>query len=119
MLSEVAGASQLELFDRLLAKPMRIATITWLRDGDAYGGAGTCSRRRLREVRAADGEQRPLEREADRQPDGCAAPRPTPHLNASQQYGFLWNSVAYDYNGRKIRAFLRRQWRQVSREFPT
>jgi len=30
---------------------------------------------------------------------------PLRNLNAVQQYGFLWNSVEYDYNGRKIRAF--------------
>src|SRR5207244_4982907 len=30
---------------------------------------------------------------------------PLLHLTPTQQYGYLWNSVAYDYQGRKIRAF--------------
>jgi CubicO group peptidase (beta-lactamase class C family) len=30
---------------------------------------------------------------------------PLRDFSPTQQYGFLWNSVAYDYNGRKIRAF--------------
>ena len=29
-----------------------------------------------------------------------------------QTYGYLWNSIAYDYKGRKLHAYLRRrQWR--------
>ncbi len=30
---------------------------------------------------------------------------PLRDLTPTQQYGYLWNSVAYDYHGRKIRAF--------------
>jgi CubicO group peptidase (beta-lactamase class C family) len=30
---------------------------------------------------------------------------PLRDLTPTQQYGYLWNSVAYDYQGRKMRAF--------------
>src|SRR2546425_1274008 len=41
LLAKVAGKPQLELFDRLLARPMRMRNYYLaLRDGDAYGGGG-------------------------------------------------------------------------------
>src|SRR3989440_6275197 len=41
LLAKVAGTPQLELFDRLLARPMRMRNYYLaVRDGDAYGGGG-------------------------------------------------------------------------------
>jgi len=107
MLAKVAGESQIEMFDRLLAQPMRMRNYyLGLRDNDAYGGGGHVfttrdfakfaqlmvnnGRWNGKQIVSADWVRR--------------STAPLRDLNAFQQYGYLWNSVAYDYQGRKIRA---------------
>jgi CubicO group peptidase (beta-lactamase class C family) len=108
MLAKVARESQLELFDRLLARPMQMRNYyLGLRDGDAYGGGGhvftTRDFAKLAQLMVNNGRwngKQILSADWVRQ-----STAPLRDLNASQQYGYLWNSVAYDYQGRKIRAY--------------
>ena len=108
MLAKVAGESQLSLFDRLLARPLGLSNYAlFLRSGDIYGGGGYRLLPRdfakLAQLMLDDGRwhgKQIVSREWARR--STAALR---DLTPSQQYGYLWNSVVYDYNGRKIRAF--------------
>jgi CubicO group peptidase (beta-lactamase class C family) len=108
MLAKVARESQLELFDRLLARPMRMRNYyVGLRDGDAYGGGGWVFTSRdfmkLAQLMVNNGRWNGKQLVSEDWVRRSTAP--LRNLNAVQQYGFLWNSVEYDYNGRKIRAF--------------
>jgi CubicO group peptidase (beta-lactamase class C family) len=108
MLAKVARESQLELFDRLLARPMRLRNYyLGLRDDDAYGGGGhvftTRDFAKFAQLIINQGRwngKQIVSAEWMRQ-----STAPLRDLNAVQQYGYLWNSVAYDYQGRKIRAY--------------
>ena len=108
MLAKVARESQLEMFERLLARPMQMRNYyIGLRDGDAYGGGGWefTSRDFMKMAQLMlnkgrwDGTQILSEDWVRR------SSAPLRNLNAVLQYGFLWNSVEYEYNGRKIRAY--------------
>src|SRR3989442_200236 len=68
LLAKVARTPQLELFDRLLARPMRMRNYyLGLRDGDAYGGGGApLSSPGLPQHPPPMGENRPPERRAAR-----------------------------------------------------
>jgi CubicO group peptidase (beta-lactamase class C family) len=108
MLARVARESQLELFERLLARPMRMRNYyVGLRDGDAYGGGGWVFTSRdfmkLAQLMVNNGRWNGKQLVSEDWVRRSTAP--LRNLNAVQQYGFLWNSVEYDYNGRKIRAF--------------
>ena len=108
MLAKVANQSQLELFARLIARPLRMGSYhLGLRDGDLYGGGGSRFVPRdfmkLAQLMVNGGRwngKQIVSRDWVRR-----STAPLRDLNAFQQYGLLWNSVAYDYNGRKIRAF--------------
>jgi CubicO group peptidase (beta-lactamase class C family) len=108
MLARVAHESQLSLFARLLARPLGLRNYyLFLRSGDIYGGGGYRLLPRdflkLAQLMLDDGRwhgRQIVSREwAGR---STAALR---DLTPSQQYGYLWNSVVYDHEGRKIRAF--------------
>ena len=108
LLAKVARTPQLELFDRLLARPMRMRNYyLGLRDGDAYGGGGHAFTSRdfakLAQLMVNNGRwngQQLVSADWVRR-----STAPLRDLTPTQQYGYLWNSVAYDYQGRKIRAF--------------
>ena len=108
MLAKVAGESQLSLFDRLLARPMRLRNYyLGMRDGDAYGGGGWVFTSRdfakfaqLMVNNGRWGGKQLVSTDWVRR-----STAPLRDLSPNQQYGFLWNSVAYDYNGRKVRAY--------------
>ncbi len=108
LLARVAGTPQLELFDRLLAQPMRMRNYYLaVRDGDAYGGGGHAFTSRdfakLAQLMVNNGRWNGRQLvSADWVRRSTA---PLRDLTPTQQYGYLWNSVAYDYHGRKIRAF--------------
>ncbi len=108
LLAKVAGTPQLELFDRLLARPMRMRNYYLaVRDGDAYGGGGHAFTSRdfakLAQLMVNNGRWNGRQLvSADWVRRSTA---PLRDLTPTQQYGYLWNSVAYDYNGRKMRAF--------------
>ena len=108
MLAKVAHESQLSLFERLLARPLRLRNYyLFLRSGDAYGGGGhrVVSRdfAKLAQLMLNDGRWKGKQIVSTEWVRRSTAP--LRDLTPTQQYGYLWNSVAYDYNGRKIRAF--------------
>jgi CubicO group peptidase (beta-lactamase class C family) len=108
MLAKVAGEPQIVLFDRLLARPLALHNYyLGLRDGDLYGGGGSrfTSRDFMKMAQLMVNRGRWNGRQLVGEDWVRRSTAPLRNLNALQQYGFLWNSVEYDYNGRKIRAF--------------
>jgi CubicO group peptidase (beta-lactamase class C family) len=109
MLAKIAGQPQAVLFERLIARPLQMRTYhLWLNpSGEAYGGGGhrfvPRDFMKLAQLMVNDGRwngKQIVSREWTRR-----STAPLRDLTPTQQYGYLWNSVAYDYNGRKIRAF--------------
>jgi CubicO group peptidase (beta-lactamase class C family) len=108
MLARVAHQSQLALFDRLLARPLGLRHYyLFLRGGDIYGGGGYRLLPRdfakLAQLMLNGGRwngKQIVSRDWVRR-----STAPLRDLTPSQQYGYLWNSVVYDYNGRTMRAF--------------
>src|SRR5256886_17312477 len=92
LLAKVAGTPQLELFDRLLARPMRMRNYYLaVRDGDAYGGGGHAfTSRDFAEVAPPMGDKGPREgrpargagwgRRPPPPPPGLPPPPPKRHL---------------------------------------
>ncbi len=107
MLAKVAGEPDIVLFDRLVAQPLQLNNYhLGLRDGDLYGGGGsrftTRDFAKMAQLMLNEGQwggRQILSRDWVRQ--SGAALR---DLGTTQQYGFLWNSIEYDYRGRKVRA---------------
>lgn len=108
MLARVAREPQIALFERLLARPLRMRNYyLGLRDGDLYGGGGSRFTPRdfmkLAQLMLNDGRwngKQIVSQEWVRR--STAALR---DLSPIQQYGYLWNSMEYPYQGRRIRAF--------------
>jgi CubicO group peptidase (beta-lactamase class C family) len=111
MLEKIAGEPQPEMFWRLVAKPLRMRNYHLFLQptGEAYGGGGhqftTRDFMKLTQLYLNGGQwegRQIVSREWARK--SSAALRvlsPT----TGQTYGYLWNSVAYDRNGRKLHAF--------------
>ena len=112
-LGESAGAltvTQLAMFERLLARPMQMRNYyIGLRDDDAYGGGGWAFTSRdfmkMAQLVANKGRWNGRQLVSEDWVRRSTAPLHNLGTSAIQQYGFLWNSVEYDYNGRKIRAY--------------
>lgn len=109
MLAKVAREPQAVLFERLIARPLRMRTYhLWLNpSGEAYGGGGhrfvPRDFMKLAQLMLNDGRwngKQIVSREWARR-----STAPLRDLTPTQQWGYLWNSVAYDYQGRKVRAF--------------
>jgi CubicO group peptidase (beta-lactamase class C family) len=109
MLERIAGEPLPELFDRLVARPLRMGPyhLFLTPTGTAYGGGGHHFRPRdflkLAQLMVNEGRwegQQIVTREWAR--ESAAALR---NLTPTQTYGYLWNSVAYPYRGRTIHAF--------------
>jgi len=79
----------------------------FLRDGDAYGGGGHrfTSRDFLKLAQLMVNNGRWDGRQIVSADWVRRSTAPLRDLTPTQQYGFLWNSVAYEYQGRKIRAY--------------
>jgi CubicO group peptidase (beta-lactamase class C family) len=110
MLAKVARESQLAMFERLLARPMQMRNYyIGLRDDDAYGGGGWAFTSRdfmkMAQLVANKGRWNGRQLVSEDWVRRSTAPLHNLGTSAIQQYGFLWNSVEYDYNGRKIRAY--------------
>jgi CubicO group peptidase (beta-lactamase class C family) len=111
MLEKVAGEPLPEMFDRLIGKPlhMRNYHLFLQPTGQAYGGGGHrfTSRDFLKfaQVMVNDGgwEGRQIFSKAWARQSGAALRVLSP--KSGQTYGYLWNSVSYDYHGRKLHAF--------------
>lgn len=111
MLEKIAGEPLPELFERLIARPLRMQNYHLFLQptGQAYGGGGHrfTSRDFLKfaQLMLNDGEwdgKRTFSREWARQ---SAAPLHLLNPESRQTYGYLWNSVAYAHDGRSLHAF--------------
>jgi len=111
MLAKVAHESQASLFERLLARPLRLRNYyLFLRSGDAYGGGGhrvvPRDFAKLAQLMLNDGRWNSKQIVSAEWVRRSTAP--LRDLTPSQQYGYLWNSMQYPYQGRpegKVRAF--------------
>jgi CubicO group peptidase (beta-lactamase class C family) len=122
MVEKITGQPQLELFDRLLGRPLQLRRyhLGLQPSGEVYGGGGHLftSRDFLKfaqlmldgrwggkQILSQDWVQR--------------SRAPLLDLSPTQQYRLLWNSREYDYAGSKTRAyFLAGNGGQVSVAFP-
>ena len=109
MLQKISAEPLPEMFNRLVARPMRMGRYHLFLQptGEPYGGGGhhftTRDFMKLTQLFLNDGKwegRQIVSREWARK--SSAALR---NLNSKQTYGYLWNSVAYDYKGRKLHAF--------------
>ena len=109
MLEKIAREPLPEMFYRLVARPLNMSNYHLMLSptGVAYGGGGHHFRPRdfmkLAQLMLNEGAwngKRIFSREWARQ--SGAALR---NLTRAQQYGWLWNSVEYTHNGRKVRFF--------------
>jgi CubicO group peptidase (beta-lactamase class C family) len=109
MLEKIAREPLPEMFYRLVAKPLQMGTYhLWLTPtGKAYGAGGEHFLPRdfmkLAQLMLNDGKwegRQVISREWARR--SSTAMRT---LFPGQQYGWLWNSVEYPYNGRRVRAY--------------
>jgi CubicO group peptidase (beta-lactamase class C family) len=122
MVAKITGEPQLDLFDRLLGRPLQLRRyhLGLQPSGEVYGGGGHLFTSRdflkfaqlmidgrwgNRQILSRDWVQRSRE--------------PLLELWPGQQYRLLWNSREYDYAGRKVRAyFLAGNGGQVSVSVP-
>ena len=109
MLRKIAGEPLPEMFQRLVAEPLRMANYHLFLSpvGEAYGGGGHRFVPRdflkLSQLMVNDGQwngKQIMSRDWARQ--SGAALR---NLTRTQQYGWLWNSVEFPYKNRKVRGF--------------
>ncbi|HET6836767.1 MAG TPA: serine hydrolase domain-containing protein [Gemmatimonadales bacterium] len=109
MLRKISGEPLPELFDRLVARPLRMRNYHLMLSptGEAYGGGGHQFLPRdflkLAQLMVNDGRwngRQIMSREWARR-SGAALRNLTPR----QQYGWLWNSMEYPYRGRTVRGF--------------
>jgi CubicO group peptidase (beta-lactamase class C family) len=111
MLEKIAGEPLPEMFYRLVAKPLRMGKYHLFLQptGQAYGGGGhhftTRDFMKLTQLFLNDGQwegQQIVSREWA-QKSGAALRVLSPR--SGQTYGYLWNSFAYPYRGRKLHAY--------------
>jgi CubicO group peptidase (beta-lactamase class C family) len=108
MLQKIAGEPLPEMFYRLVAKPMRMSAYHLFLSptGDAYGGGGHRFLPRdfmkLAQLMLNRGkwDGRQITSSDWASKSGSALR----NLTRTQTYGWLWNSVAYEYKGRKVHA---------------
>jgi CubicO group peptidase (beta-lactamase class C family) len=109
MLQKIAGEPLPEMFHRLVAQPLRMSDYHLLLQptGEAYGGGGHQFLPRdflkLAQLMVNEGKwngRQILSREWALKSGSALR-----NLSPRQQYGWLWNSVEYDYKGGKVRGF--------------
>ena len=109
MLEKIAGEPLPELFHRLVAKPMKMGSYHLFLQptGEAYGGGGhqftTRDFMKLTQLFLNDGRwegRQIVSRDWARKSSA-----PLRQLSPVQTYGYLWNSMSYDYKGRKLHAY--------------
>jgi CubicO group peptidase (beta-lactamase class C family) len=111
MLEKIAGEPLPELFYRLVAMPMRMTKYHLFLQptGQPYGGGGhhftTRDFMKFTQLFLNDGkwEERQIVSREWAQRSGAALRVLSP--TSGQTYGYLWNSVAYPYRGRKLHAY--------------
>jgi CubicO group peptidase (beta-lactamase class C family) len=111
MLEKIAGEPLPEMFERLVARPMRMGRYHLFLQptGEPYGGGGhhftTRDFMKLTQLFLDDGEwegRRIVSREWA-QKSSAALRVLSP--KSGQTYGYLWNSVSYPYRGRQLHAY--------------
>ena len=109
MLEKLAREPLPELFDRLVARPLRMGRYHLMLQptGEAYGGGGhrfvPRDFMKLAQLMANDGR---WEGQQILDPDWVRrSSLPLRDLSPAQQYGWLWNSHQYDYGNRKVRGY--------------
>jgi CubicO group peptidase (beta-lactamase class C family) len=111
MLEKIAGEPLPEMFQRLVAKPLHMGTYHLFLQptGQAYGGGGhrftTRDFMKLTQLFLNDGkwEGRQIVSREWAQKSSAALRVLSP--KSGQTYGYLWNSVEYPYQGRKLHAY--------------
>jgi len=111
VLEKIAGESMSEMFYRLVAKPMRMTNYHLFLQptGQPYGGGGhhftTRDFMKLTQLFLNDGkwEGRQIVSSEWARKSGAALRVLSP--TSGQTYGYLWNSFAYPYRGRKVHAY--------------
>jgi CubicO group peptidase (beta-lactamase class C family) len=111
MLEKIAGESLPEMFYRLVAKPMRMGNYHLFLQptGQPYGGGGhhftTRDFMKFTQLFLNDGkwEGRQIVSREWARTSGAALRVLSP--TSGQTYGYLWNSFAYPFRGRKVHAF--------------
>jgi CubicO group peptidase (beta-lactamase class C family) len=111
MLEKIAGEPLPELFNRLVAKPMRMGRYHLFLQptGQPYGGGGhhftTRDFMKLTQLFLNEGkwEGRQIVSGEWAQRSGAALRVLSPR--SGQTYGYLWNSFQYPYQGRKLHAY--------------
>jgi CubicO group peptidase (beta-lactamase class C family) len=111
MLEKIAGEPMPEMFDRLIGRPLHMKNYHLFLQptGQAYGGGGHrfTSRDFLKYAQLMNNDgvwegRRVFSKDWARK-SGAALRVLSP--SSGQTYGYLWNSAAYDYNGRKVHAY--------------
>ena len=111
MLERIAGEPQPELFWRLVGKPMRMGKYHLFLQptGQAYGGGGhhftTRDSMKLTQMFLNGGTWDGRQIVSQEWVRKSSAPLRVLSPSSGQTYGYLWNSVAYDFRGRKLHAF--------------
>jgi CubicO group peptidase (beta-lactamase class C family) len=111
VLEKIAGEPSSEMFYRLVAKPMRMTNYHLFLQptGQPYGGGGhhftTRDFMKLTQLFLNDGkwEGRQIVSSEWARKSGAALRVLSP--TSGQTYGYLWNSFAYPYRGRKVHAY--------------
>jgi CubicO group peptidase (beta-lactamase class C family) len=111
MLEKVAGEPMPEMFDRLIGRPLKMSNYYLFLQptGQAYGGGGHrfTSRDFLKWAQLMNNDgvwegRRIFSKEWARK---SGAPLRLLSPSSGQTYGYLWNSAAYEYRGRKVHAY--------------
>ena len=111
MLEKIAGEPQPELFYRLVAKPMKMGRYHLFLQptGQAYGGGGhhftTRDFMKLTQLFLNKGKWEGRQIVSPEWAEKSGSPLRVLSPTSGQTYGYLWNSTAYDYKGRKVHAF--------------
>jgi CubicO group peptidase (beta-lactamase class C family) len=111
MLEKIAGEPLPEMFYRLVAKPMRMSNYHLFLQptGQAYGGGGgqftTRDFMKLTQLFLNNGKWEGRQIVSPEWVRKSSAALRVLSPSSGQTYGFLWNSVAYDYKGRKLHAY--------------
>jgi len=111
MLEKIAGEPQPEMFYRLLGKPLRMRNYHLFLQptGEAYGGGGHRFTSRdfmkLTQLYMNGGKWAGRQIVSPEWVRKSTAPLRVLSPKSGQTYGYLWNSVTYDLNGRKLFAY--------------
>jgi CubicO group peptidase (beta-lactamase class C family) len=109
MLQKIAREPLPEMFYRLVAKPMQMRDYHLFLSptGNAYGGGGHrfLPRDFMKLAQLMVNEGRWGDRQIMTREWALKSGSPLRNLSRIQQYGWLWNSAEYPYNGKKLRAY--------------